>query len=130
TSGYFVEYGGLEACTPTLFATGTVTVNVSGNAARGSASTSAKAGQAALEAAPNPSNGQFSVRVVAAVEGQTQVDLFDLNGRRISALFSGPMQAGEQRIVPVNVSEVASGLYVVRLQSGKDVKVVRVSIQK
>ncbi|WP_460557791.1 cadherin-like domain-containing protein, partial [Hymenobacter daeguensis] len=26
TSGYFVEYGGLEACTPTLFATGTVTV--------------------------------------------------------------------------------------------------------
>ncbi|WP_460556593.1 T9SS type A sorting domain-containing protein, partial [Hymenobacter daeguensis] len=127
TSGYFVEYGGLEACTPTLFATGTVTVNVSGNASRSTAGTK---GQTVLEAAPNPSNGQFRVRMVAGTEGPAQVDLFDLQGRRVSALFSGSMQAGEERIVPVNVTEASSGLYMVRLQSGKDVKVVRVSIQK
>ena len=37
TSGYFVEYGGLESCTPVLFATGTVTVNVGGVSARSTA---------------------------------------------------------------------------------------------
>ena len=83
-----------------------------------------------LEAAPNPSNGQFTVRVVAGTEGPATLDLFDLKGRRISGVFSGALQAGEQRQVKVDVSDVASGLYVLRLQSGQDVKVVRVAIQK
>jgi hypothetical protein len=129
TSGYFVEYGGLEACTPVLYATGTVSIYITHHSSRATAD-AGKAGASVLEASPNPSNGQFSVRVVAGVEGQTQLDLFDLNGRRISGLFSGSLQAGEQRLVPVNVSDVASGLYMVRLQSGKDVKVVRIAIQK
>ena len=128
TAGYFAEYGGLEACTPVLYSTGTVTVNVT--VSRGTASGTAKGGQAVLEAAPNPSNGQFSVRVVAAVEGPTQLDLFDLKGRRISALFNETLKAGEERQVPVNVSEAASGLYMVRLQSGQQVQYVRVAIQK
>jgi N-acetylneuraminic acid mutarotase len=129
TSGYFVEYGGLEACTPVLYATGTVSIYITHHSSRATAD-AGKAGASVLEASPNPSNGQFSVRVVAGVEGQTQLDLFDLNGRRISGLFSGSLQAGEQRVVPVNVSDVASGLYMVRLQSGKDVKIVRIAIQK
>jgi hypothetical protein len=126
TSGYFVEYGGLEACTPVLFSTGTVTINVGG----ASPLRSAAKGAVVLEAAPNPSNGQFNVRVVASVEGAATLDLFDLKGRRISGLFSGSLQAGEERLVPVNVSEAASGLYLVRLQSGNEVKVVRIAIQK
>jgi len=126
TAGYFVEYGGLESCTPVLFATGTVTVNVGGVSARATAAQ----GQTVLEAAPNPSNGQFRVRLVAATDGPAQVDLFDLKGRRVSALFSGALKAGEERLVPVNATEASSGLYLVRLQSGQDVKVVRVSIQK
>jgi hypothetical protein len=130
TSGYFVEYGGLEPCTPVLYGTGTVTVNVGGTSARGTAAGLAKTTPAVLEASPNPNNGQFNVRVVAGADGVATLDLFDLKGRRISGVFSSSMQAGEQRVVPVNVSDVASGLYVLRLQSGQDVKVVRVAMQK
>jgi N-acetylneuraminic acid mutarotase len=126
TAGYFVEYGGLEACTPVLYSTGTVTVNVGSTPVRNAS----KGAPAVLEASPNPSNGQFTVRLVAGAEGAATLDLFDLKGRRISGVFSGSLQAGEQRQVKVNVSDVATGLYVLRLQSGQDVKVVRIAIQK
>ncbi|MBO2008270.1 cadherin-like domain-containing protein [Hymenobacter negativus] len=127
TAGYFVEYGGLESCTPVLFSTGTVTVTVGPTAARSTGSTKVTA---SIEAAPNPSNGQFKVHLVAANEAKTKVDLFDLQGRYISTVFEGAMTAGEQREVDVNQPELATGLYMVRMQNGGNVKYVRVAVQK
>ena len=128
--GYLVEYGGLGNCTPVLFSTCTVSINVGIAVRNPGASAFVSSNQAVLEAAPNPSNGEFSVRVVAATEGKTKLDLYDLQGRRISSIFEGDLQAGEQRQLSVNVPGLSSGVYTVRMQSGKTVQHVRVVVQK
>jgi hypothetical protein len=132
-TGYLVEYGGMESCTPVLFSLGTVTITVGPAAAQARMAgpvASAPAAQSVLEAAPNPSAGQFQVRVVAGNDGPAQLDLFDMQGRRVRSIFGGSLAAGEQRMLPVDASELATGLYVVRMQSGTKVQHLRVVIQK
>ena len=129
--GYIVEYGGLEQCTPTLFAVGTVTVNVgTAPAVRGTNSLVADGTKAVLEVAPNPTSGAFSVRVKSATDGAAQLDLYNLQGRKVQGLFTGSVQAGEVREVRVEAGELASGLYLVRLQTAQGVQNLRVVVQK
>ncbi|WP_375419050.1 T9SS type A sorting domain-containing protein, partial [uncultured Hymenobacter sp.] len=133
--GYLVEYGGVEACTLVLFATGTATITVGGTAAlnRGlvaPATATAAMAKAGLEAAPNPSAGQFRLRVTAAQPGLAQVELYDLQGRRVKAVFAGELHANEVRELAVDAPELAAGVYVVRLQSGRQVQHLRIAIHK
>ncbi|WP_375419052.1 Ig-like domain-containing protein [uncultured Hymenobacter sp.] len=138
-AGYVVEYGGLEACTPVLFATGTATITVGGPAAAAATlnrggltapATTAAPAKAGLEAAPNPSAGQFRLRVRAATQGAAQVEVYDLQGRRVKAVFAGELRAGEVRELAVDAPELAAGVYVVRLQSGRQVQHLRIAIHK
>jgi hypothetical protein len=132
---YVVEYGGLEACTPVLYRVGTVTVKV-GSAPALSKATVTKAiatpagTESALEAMPNPNAGQFQLRVTAGAEGPAQVDVYDLQGRHVKAVFAGSLQAGEVRELRVEAPELAAGVYLVRLQSGQQVQHLRIAIQK
>lgn len=135
--GYLVEYGGLEACTPVLYSVGTVTVEVPYSpyftvmgASTALQALGESAAPATLEAAPNPSGGQFRLRVTAATDGPAQLDLYDLQGRRVKAVFTGSLRAGEVRELSVEAPELASGIYLVRLQSGQQVQHLRVAIQK
>ncbi|TDN38864.1 hypothetical protein A8B98_22140 [Hymenobacter sp. UV11] len=135
--GYLVEYGGLEACTPVLYSVGTVTVEVPYSpfftvvgAPAVVQATGKAAAPATLEAAPNPNGGQFRLRVTAATDGPTQLDLYDLQGRRVQAVFTGNLRAGEVRELDVEAPELAAGIYLVRLQSGQQVQHLRVAIQK
>ncbi|WP_375419051.1 Ig-like domain-containing protein [uncultured Hymenobacter sp.] len=128
--GYVVEYGGLEECTPLLYATGTVTITVSAPGQPLAATPAAAAPKAVLEALPNPSSGQFRLRVTAATAGPAQVDLFDLQGRRVKSVFTGALQAKETRELAVDAPELAAGVYVVRLQSGRQVQHLRIAIHK
>lgn len=135
--GYLVEYGGLEACTPVLYSIGTVTVEVpyspffsAVGAPAAVRAASKSAAPATLEALPNPSGGQFRLRVTAATDGPAQVDLYDLQGRRVQAVFTGSLLADEVRELPVEASELPAGIYLVRLQSGQQVQNLRVAIQK
>ncbi|WP_426062286.1 hypothetical protein, partial [Hymenobacter sp. B1770] len=102
TAGYVVEYGGLEACPPIVYALGTVNLEVSSAQDRLASTLSAlpaTAGRTLLQASPNPSPGRFRVQVLASLTGPAQLDLFDLQGRRVRALFTGALQADEQREV-------------------------------
>jgi len=135
--GYLVEYGGLEACTPVLYSIGTVTVDVPFSpfftvvgASTVVQADGKSAAPATLEALPNPSDGQFRLRVTATTDGPAQLDLYDLQGRRVKAVFTGSLRAGEVRELSVEASELAAGIYLVRLQSGQQVQNLRVAIQK
>jgi len=135
--GYLVEYGGLEACTPVLYSIGTVTVEVPFSpfftvvgASTVVQADGKSAAPATLEALPNPSDGQFRLRVTATTDGPAQLDLYDLQGRRVKAVFTGSLRAGEVRELSVEASELAAGIYLVRLQSGQQVQNLRVAIQK
>ncbi|TDN39155.1 T9SS type A sorting domain-containing protein [Hymenobacter sp. UV11] len=132
TAGYLVEYGGLEACTPVLYSLGTVSITVSPAttaALVAAAPAATAAGPFTFEAAPNPSDGQFRVRLLAAADGPAQLELLDGQGRRVRSLYSGSLAAGELREVAVAAPGLATGLYVVRLQTGQQVRYLRVTIQ-
>lgn len=133
-AGYVVEYGGLESCQYVNYAAGSLTINVgaANPAARGTArpSASALAVGNALAAYPNPSNGDFQVRLSAPATGPVQLDLFDLQGRHVQSLLKENLAADDVREVAVHGRDLASGLYQVRLLSAKGTQYLRVSIQK
>jgi len=138
-AGYLVEYGGLESCTPVLYTLGTLTIQVGNTSAAmtarmtamGSAAlaTAAQGTGLELEAMPNPSHGQFRVRLTATQDGPAQLELFDVQGRRVRALFSGNLAAGETRELAVDDASLATGLYQLRLQSAEGTRNLRLSVQ-
>ncbi len=66
---------------------------------------------------PNPFNASVSLRFELEKPGQVTLAVFDLQGREVERVYQGEAMAGEQRFEwqPVNL---ASGLYLVRLQIG------------
>jgi len=125
-SGYLVEYGGLENCAPVLYATGTVRVNVTATTLAAQAPSQA----VTLAALPNPNDGQFRVQLAAVTGGPAQLDLLDLQGRRVRVLFEGLLAAGASRDLPVAAPDLAGGLYVLRLRSGGATQYLRVAVQR
>ncbi|WP_201982690.1 T9SS type A sorting domain-containing protein [Hymenobacter rubidus] len=91
----------------------------------------AKQASLVLDAYPNPStDGRFSVHVQATLSGPVQVNLFDMQGNLVSKMYDGQLELGEQRDFTVNRPELRQGLYIVRVQNGKQVSNLRVEVQK
>lgn len=136
-AGYVVEYGGLEACPPVLYSLGTLTINVGAagmlaktTAAQRAAAVVAPGASPALAVYPNPSTGQFQVRLNAPVAGNAQLDLFDLQGRHVRSLLQTTLGPDEVREVSVEAQGLAAGLYQVRFQEPQGTHYLRLSIQK
>lgn len=62
-----------------------------------------------LQAYPNPSHGAFQVRLASLIEGPAQVELFDLQRRRVRTVFDGLLATGSLREVGVAGGELAPG---------------------
>jgi photosystem II stability/assembly factor-like uncharacterized protein len=78
---------------------------------------------------PNPFNA--STTVSFAVDSQTDVDLavYDIVGRRVETLYSGPVNAGTHRIT-WNADKASSGVYFYRLTAGGHEAVGRMTLLK
>lgn len=67
-----------------------------------------------LNAYPNPFNGQVTIKLELASTATVQLDLFDLNGRRLNTIYQGKLAAGASQF-QLDLADKASGLYFVRL---------------
>ena len=67
----------------------------------------------ALNASPNPLNGSTVVSFEAPEGTRTTLDVFDVAGRRVAALFDAPATGGVQTL-PWNASNLPSGVYFLR----------------
>ncbi|HHE54474.1 MAG TPA: T9SS type A sorting domain-containing protein [Caldithrix abyssi] len=67
-----------------------------------------------LNAYPNPFNGQVTIKIELSAAASVQLDLFDLNGRRLNTIYQGKLQAGQSQF-QLDLADKASGLYFVRL---------------
>ncbi len=74
------------------------------------------------DAHPNPFNNGTRIEYYLPATGWTDLSLFDIQGRKVYSLFSGWQTAGEHSLnfIPQNLS---SGIYFIRLQAGKQVKI-------
>ena len=71
---------------------------------------------------PNPFNASAEARFTLPAAGHVNLDVFDLQGRRVIRLLAGTMSAGEHSVIWHGVDEagkaVASGVYFVKMQAG------------
>ena len=66
---------------------------------------------------PNPFNATTNIDFNLPETGNVRLEVFNLRGQRIALLLDGEMNAGRQ-IISFEGNNVASGIYLVRLQQG------------
>ncbi|MFC2150334.1 T9SS type A sorting domain-containing protein [Calditrichota bacterium] len=68
---------------------------------------------------PNPFNSQSIVPFSLDAAGEVSIDLFDINGRQVSSLFSGELMAGNHTVaIDAGALGISNGTYIVKLVSG------------
>jgi hypothetical protein len=74
---------------------------------------------------PNPFNGRTQVEFSVPRKGSITLDVYNLVGRYVVSLFSGQTDAGNHSVTwngkNAEGGDVASGIYLLRLQVGKEV---------
>lgn len=72
-----------------------------------------------LAISPNPTRMSPTIRFSLPAAGEVSLDIFDVAGRKVATLISGPQSAGEQSVawsrMTDNGQHVGAGLYFVRL---------------
>lgn len=68
---------------------------------------------------PNPFTMSTRIRFTAAETGNALVELYDIAGVKISALFSGSVIQGQEYHVVAGKGQLAKGIYLYRITNGK-----------
>ena len=76
---------------------------------------------------PQPVRDRATLRVVLPEAARVTVEVFDLVGRRVAVLLDGPQAAGAHEVT-VNTRALTSGMYLVRLTSGSQVRTQRLHV--
>lgn len=80
----------------------------------------------ALEIFPNPASGQFMIRYQGESLPLVQMTLFNVIGEQVRQQTFGLLNGAT---IPVDVSSLAKGMYLLQLQSGADKSVRRVVVE-
>lgn len=67
---------------------------------------------------PNPFNSATQISWQSPVSGQQSLKVYDVLGRQVAVLFDGSRPAGKYKAV-FNASNLASGIYIYRLEAGE-----------
>jgi len=84
-------------------------------------------GLSSVELYPNPNNGQFTVKGELEQATDITITVMDAMGREVAASIVVP--GAQQFNVPLNVSNLANGLYLVRVQTAQGERTIRISKQ-
>ena len=79
---------------------------------------------------PNPFNPLAQFRFAVQRSQQVRVDLYDVLGRQVRVLYEGTPQAGQMHTVPIDGSDLPSGMYLVRVAGQSFVKTQTVTLLK
>jgi hypothetical protein len=78
---------------------------------------------------PNPFNSTTTIRFSIPSTQKVHMDIFDLRGRVVARLVDGPREAGNYE-ESWNPGNLASGLYLARLQAGGLTKIIKLVLQR
>ena len=81
-----------------------------------------------LPTRPNPVRDVARVAFTVAEAAPARVELYNVLGQRVQVLFDGAVAAGAEQTVDVDVSRLAAGVYVIRLESGGAQVMQRVTV--
>ncbi len=78
---------------------------------------------------PNPFNAQTRLDYDLPREARVRLEVFDIAGRRVAQLVHGWQPAGSHRLC-FDAADLSSGVYVVRLQAGAVIKMIKMGVVK
>ena len=88
------------------------------------------AAKAGLFVYPNPVSQQSSVSFMLKESGQTDVVLYDAKGQFIRKVFTGVTAANAETSVSLDAQSLKSGMYMLRLISGKNMLTKKIIVMK
>jgi len=87
-------------------------------------------GSAVIAVSPNPTEGQSFATFNVAEEGQVALEVYDLSGRMVGAIFSGIAQPNNDYRFEFNGSSLPNGIYIYRLTTETEVQTEKVIISR
>lgn len=75
---------------------------------------------------PNPTNGILTVDLELLQATEISFTIMDIAGREYMQLR--PVMAGNSHVLPVDVSQLAKGMYLLKVKAGKDEKLLRFAV--
>lgn len=78
---------------------------------------------------PNPFNPSTTIPVSISEFQKVTVDIYDITGRLVQNVFSGNLRSGNYEL-PVNLENLASGVYMYRLKTNDNVQIKRMTLLK
>lgn len=76
---------------------------------------------AAIASMPNPTEGQSNVTFTVLEEGYTTLEVFDMSGRLVDAIFTGNAQPNNEYRFEFDGSALPNGVYIYRLTTDNEV---------
>lgn len=78
---------------------------------------------------PNPFNPSTTINYAVPLQAKVRLEIFDLVGRKVAELVNGPKSTGSYSI-NFDASQLASGLYIYRLQVGSNILTKKMTLIK
>ncbi len=79
---------------------------------------------------PNPFNPTTNVKFSVEKSGRAVMKLYDITGRLVSTLYDGTAEPGRYYQVSMNGANLASGVYIYRLESGTQIALKKMVLLK
>jgi hypothetical protein len=93
-----------------------------------------RAGAIGVRAFPNPFNPDVRISLRATRPVEASVDIYDVAGRHVAAVWDGLLRAGENRIAwdgtDDNGTSLSSGVYFLRVAAGGEVHTTKLTLVK
>lgn len=77
---------------------------------------------------PNPFSEQTTVEVQLAEESDLQIELYNLNGKRISTIIVNKKMQADTYQFPINTTSLESGIYLLMIQIGDKIQTQKLSL--
>ena len=83
-----------------------------------------------LSVIPNPASGNAVIRFVPSVSGQSSVAIYTSSGALLARAYDGLTQRGKVYQKHINVSQWASGLYIIQFKNGSKIELTKLVIAR
>lgn len=75
---------------------------------------------------PNPTSGLLTIDLALLQAAEISLTIMDVAGREFMQL--NPVMTGNSHIIPIDVSQLSKGMYLLKVKAGKDEKLLRFAV--
>lgn len=81
-----------------------------------------------IKAYPNPIVSGSTIEFEVAVQGNTVVELINIQGQVVKQIYNGATEPGSKYSVSINASDLNTGIYILKMTNGSEIMNQKISI--